>query len=410
MSLFKWCTPERRSGDRDLRIIPNEIYLTIFEHVALPSARLSPEQLETFTNLCLVCRSFGNLCLPRVFEHVEIHGFGNRAPLTRVGGHAPLTDSSASRGRMLCQHIAAKEPLALELARCVKVCYVTNWPLGLEVSSELQMLSQIYLTGIARMKHIHELKISYSNVKTDHWNVISTLESLQELRFHYCDFLESRADLDPDKVKVLCFEAKLCRGAYHPSAAIDSRHLRTLVIHLTNAQFGDEVGWVSETAVTELQICIDPVIPMSHIRHLQDILHHTARSLQVLTLPIYPFSDRSQILFEDPAWRNMPHLRSLTLRVQYRDISPMAVIRWICDAVRVHGGLQSFSVQDATNDPPHIVLSRDPLPPIALSRAEIRQIVHEELDCIPGLNFVEIGGTSVRLVDGKWMDAEGNAM
>ncbi|KAF9233047.1 hypothetical protein BU15DRAFT_80518 [Melanogaster broomeanus] len=348
MSLFKWSTPERRSGDRDLRIIPNEIYLTIFEHIAPTSARLSLEQLKMFTNLSLVCRFFGNLCLPRVFEYVEIPGFGNRAPLTR--------DGSASRGKMLCQHIAAKEPLALALAECVKVCHVIRLAILASKTRRISKCSRGY-----------------------------TKPGWQKLCYHSCDFLESPVGIDPDKkVKVPCLEAIRCTKPYRLYAAVDARHLRTLVIDMTDADFGYETDWLSlsGTAVTELRIYSRNVPAMRHIRHLQEILHHTAHSLQALTLLIHPFSDVTQVLFEDPAWRNMPHLRSLTLQVRCRHISPMAVIRRICDGIRVHGGLQSFSVQD---------------------------IVHEELDCIPGLNFVEIGGTSVCLVDGKWIDAEGYA-
>ncbi|KAF9229975.1 hypothetical protein BU15DRAFT_84235 [Melanogaster broomeanus] len=313
---------------------------------------------------------------------------------------------------MLCQHIAAKEPLALALAECVKVCRVTNCRLGLGGSSNLEMLSQIYLAGMARMKNIRELEISHSNVTTDYWDVISTLELLQKLCYHSCDFLESPVGIDPDrKVKVPYLEAMRCNRPYHMYAAVDARHLRTLVIDMMDVDFGYETDWLSlsGTAVTELRIYSHHIPAIWHIRRLQEILRHTAHSLQALTLLIYPFSDVTQVLFEDPAWRNMPHLRSLTLQVRCREMSPMAVIRWVCDGVRVHGGLQSFSVQDAKSDSSRTLLLLGPRRPIALSGAEIRQIVHEELDCIPGLNFVEISGTSVRLVDGKWIDAEGYA-
>ncbi|KAF9230674.1 hypothetical protein BU15DRAFT_83331 [Melanogaster broomeanus] len=351
-----------------------------------------------FTNLCLVCRFFGNLCLPRVFEHVEFYEYDRD------------TCGVVSPGRTLCQHIAAKEPLALALAQCVKCCYLTNWPLASDAWPELRTLSRINLTGMARMKNIRELRISASNVKMVHWDVIAALESLQELCFECCVFWDDPADLDLDKkVKVLCLEVSWCTGACSPYAAIDARHLRTLIMDMTDVGLGHEIEWLSETAITELRIYSHHVPTMSHIRRLQDILHHTSHSFQVLTLPIYPFSDVTRALFEDPAWGNMPHLRSLTLQVRCRDISPMTVIRWICDAVRVHRRLQSLSIQDARRGPLRLLLLQGPLP-LALSQAEIRQIVHEELNCIPGLKFVEIGGTSVRLVDGKWMDAESVAM
>ncbi|KAF9230020.1 hypothetical protein BU15DRAFT_13534, partial [Melanogaster broomeanus] len=162
--------PERRTGNRDLRTIPNEIYLTILEDIAPTSGKLSPEQVEIFINLSLVCRLFGNLCLPRVFEYVEFV-FGARIPL-------PVRGDSASRGSTLCHHIAAKEPLALALAQCVGVCHLTNWRRGRDGWPGLRTLSQIYLTGMARMKNIRKVGILYSNVEIALWDVIATLESL----------------------------------------------------------------------------------------------------------------------------------------------------------------------------------------------------------------------------------------
>ncbi|KAF9236789.1 hypothetical protein BU15DRAFT_63714 [Melanogaster broomeanus] len=167
MSLFKWSTPERRAEDRDLRIIPNEIYLAIFEHIAPPSGRLSPEDLGTLTNLSLVCRFFGNLCLPRIFEYLELSGsvFGDHNPL-------PHRNDATSRGMTLCSQIAAKEPLALSLAQCVKVCHFRDWRLGTESSWVVQAFSRVCVAGIARMKNIRELKFFGSFVNKGHWDVI----------------------------------------------------------------------------------------------------------------------------------------------------------------------------------------------------------------------------------------------
>lgn len=58
--------PERRKVDQVLPILPNEIYISIFEHISPPSSRLTPEELRIFTNLCGACRFFVTFCLPRV--------------------------------------------------------------------------------------------------------------------------------------------------------------------------------------------------------------------------------------------------------------------------------------------------------------------------------------------------------
>ncbi|KAF9232244.1 hypothetical protein BU15DRAFT_67650 [Melanogaster broomeanus] len=291
-------------------------------------ASILGDQIEADMSLFKWSNSLAISPFPRIFEYVEVSGFGH------VGSLA-IRNGSASRGKTLCQHIAAKQPLALALARCVK----------------LQTLSQIQFTGLSHMTNICKLRISHLTVDITFWDVAATLESLQELCFKHCDFSESPVDLDPDKkLKVPCLEVFW------------------------------QIDWLSETAVTELRIYtfFEPV----------------------LELPIYPFSDLSQILFEDPAWRNMPYLHSLTLEVWRHGIITygckfISVLRSICDGVRVQRGLQSFSLQDSP---------RNPSPPV-ISRAGIRQIVDEELSCMPGLNFVQIYWASVRLVDGKWMDA-----
>ncbi|KAF9233052.1 hypothetical protein BU15DRAFT_66915 [Melanogaster broomeanus] len=196
MSLFKW--------SNSYASYPNEIYLNILEYIAPTSARLTLERLKTFTNLCLVCRFFGNICLPRVFEHVEFSEFNDITSLAIRG-------SPTSRGMTLCQHIADKEPLALALAPYVKTCHLKYWFLSQEGSPELRVLSQMYLTAVAQMKNIRELGIFYSNVKIAHWDVITTLESLQELCFDSCNFSENPADLNPaKKVKVPCLKVLRC--------------------------------------------------------------------------------------------------------------------------------------------------------------------------------------------------------
>ncbi|KAF9220648.1 hypothetical protein BS17DRAFT_810556 [Gyrodon lividus] len=379
MSLFEWSsTPERRAGNRDLPIVPNEIYLIIFEHIAPPSGELSAEQLKTFSDLSLVCKLFGDISLPRIFERVELCGW-----MSHCG--------AALRGTALCQQVAAKEPLALSLAQCVKVCHITHWEVYPLASCEL---SQMYTTGMAHMKNIRELKFIRSFINQGHWDVITVLESLEELSFDTCSFLDGPADLDPDKrakVKVPYLQVLRCAGLLQPLKAVDPWHLHTLI---TGLRFDNRTNWRAETLPIDLRVSIENRLhPLDMFRDLvKRVLRGTSFSIQVLRLPIYICSDLGK-LFEDPAWRNMPHLRSLTLDQESwaTYTSYTAVVPLICDGVRVHRSLQSFTIGSHFYYP--------------LSH-EDRHMVREKLSDMPALNFVEIHQSIIQ-VDGKWVNIQG---
>ncbi|KIJ19329.1 hypothetical protein PAXINDRAFT_96730 [Paxillus involutus ATCC 200175] len=303
MSLIQWTTPERRTGDRILPIIPNEIYLIILEHIAPASTKPSPEQLLTFSKLSRICRFFYNIYLPRIFEYLELSGsIFSGDPLPAHEAHM------ASRGWILCQQIATKQPLALYLAQFVKACHFTDWAFGSAGSLGAQMFLESYISGMARMKNIRELHFSDFPVKKAHWDAIKNLESLEELSFTYCDFVDGPADVDPGKrlkVKVSCLQVYECGYSHQLAAALDVRHLRTLTTDMN-------IDWLSETTLTELSVNDGEFCGPGNNGRLRRILSEMPQSIQVLTLPVY---DRPDIeLFGDPLWKNRPLLRSLTLQ------------------------------------------------------------------------------------------------
>ncbi|KAF8837168.1 hypothetical protein BDN67DRAFT_228582 [Paxillus ammoniavirescens] len=384
MSVIQWSTPERRAGDKILPFIPNEIYLIIFEHIAPTSTKLSPEQLLTFSKLSRICRFFCNVCLPRIFEDLEFSG-------SIFGGYTLSTNEAhmASRAWTLCQQIAAQQPLALYLAQCVKACHFTEW---MDVSADswaVQRFSELYISGVAHMKNICELYFLQSSVEDKHWDMITTLESLESLNFTNCDFVDGPAGVRPGtrlKVKVPCLRIFRSFGSRELTAVIDVRHLRTLTMDF--AFVDNHVSWLSETALTELCICSDGASG-----EIKDILSEIPQSIQVLTLPVASRSDIE--LFGDPVWKNRPLLRSLTLQesVWPHRMASMTAVRMICEGVRLLRSLRSFTLQS------QVYFRGEPLSP-----AEVRQTVQEQLSDLSGLNFVEIYGTAIRLVDGKWID------
>ncbi|KIK92894.1 hypothetical protein PAXRUDRAFT_829551 [Paxillus rubicundulus Ve08.2h10] len=403
MSLIEWSTPERRAGDRDLLAIPNEIYLIILEHIAPTSTKLSPEQVLTLSNLALTCKCFANLCLPRIFEYLEFSGciFSSDDILPSLDKGTVLM---ASRVRMLCKQIVAKEPLSLSIAQCVKVCRFTEWEvchfIGGEHADKASRIDhthqQFDISGMARMENIRKLEFFRSSVKKLHWDVIATLESLEELSFIHCNFVDGPADVVPGKrlkVKVPCLRVYGCFGCHQPSAAIDPRHLRTLTM---DHDFADQVDWLSETALVEL--CVydypRPVIIASHA-HVKSFLRQIPQSIQVLRLPFYTPSNINESLFGDLAWKKMPLLCSLTLEELWRGpgITPMTVVRMVCDGIRVLGGLRSLTLKAWG---PHL--------DVGVPSIDVRHTIQEQLNDIPDLNFVEFYGIAVRLVDGEWID------
>ena len=309
MSLFKWSSefiiffdfrhrlkispsspaPARQGTDRILPIIPNEIYFCIFEHIA-PQRRLTPEQLGIFTNLSHVCRFFANFCLPRIFEFVNFSGsiFCEDTPI----GLRNDTTYKTSRESILCRQIAVKQPLALALAKAVRVCHFTNWKLDDTGSWAVRLFVNKYIAGMLHMRNICELKFTASFVDAEHWNAIATLGSLEELSFEGCTFLQVPADVEPDKkvaVKVSRLRVVECDGFCQLLAAIDARYLRTLAM---DNKFFDHVDWLSQSALTELHITFrEPFLwtrdwHMDMMERVHDILMHASQSLEALAISV----------------------------------------------------------------------------------------------------------------------------
>ncbi|KAG8215882.1 hypothetical protein J3R82DRAFT_7847 [Butyriboletus roseoflavus] len=105
--------------------------------------------------------------------------------------------------------------------------------------------------GMLHMKNIRELKFSESFVDAEHWRVIAALESLEDLSFDSCEFLQGPLDVEPEervKVKVSRLQVIDCTGQRQPIAAIHPQHLRTLVMDFSF----DQVEWLPQSSLIEL--------------------------------------------------------------------------------------------------------------------------------------------------------------
>ena len=331
-------------------IIPNEIYFCILDHIAPPTGRLTPEQLGIFTNLSHVCRFFANFCLPRIFEFVDFSGSILRDD-TPIGLHNDAIYKT-SRESTLCTQIAAKQPLALALAKTVRVCYFTNWKLD-DTGSwavRLRLFADKYIAGMSHMRNIRELKFWESFVDAKHWNAIAALESLEELSFDWCTFLQGPADVEAEKrakFKVSCLRVVNCHSLllHQVVAAIDTRYLRTLAVDNKSI---DHIDWLSQSAVAELHFTIRKSFGVilaygdSDLQRLHAILMQTSQSLSALTLFI---DDPLQLdgivrrFFDDPVWKNLPLLRSLRviLYVRFLHGDTITAVRQIFSLSVSHG-------------------------------------------------------------------------
>ena len=312
MSLFEWSSeftisiplvllpltpispaPERKNGDQILPIVPNEIYLCIFEHIAPPTGDLTSEQLRTFANLSRICRFFANFCLPRIFESVDFSCmFLPHRNIKAV--------YKTSRETILGTQIAAKQPLALALAKRVRTCHFTDRAFH-RMGQGVPLLTDKCIAVMSHMRHIRELRIFQCAVGPEHWEVIASLGSLEELRFFECLFLRGLADLEPEKrvwVKPSRLSVVRCSEPRQLVVAIDVQYLRTLA---TDAVIFRQIDGLLPQSLEALALFINGTPESGKGAVLKRTLDYLAR-------------------------KNLPLLRSLTLAVDL-DASTCAEVR-----------------------------------------------------------------------------------
>ncbi|KAG2365978.1 hypothetical protein BDR07DRAFT_1607180 [Suillus spraguei] len=179
---FFWSTPLRRNGQTSLPLIPNEIYLAIFDCIAPTDQPLREQHVETFSALALVCRLFCSVALPRVFECITFFGDtnGSRAQATR-------------KTKWARQIVANTEP-AKSVALYVKECTFKFWDLSKEAKWLLFPFATLYCQAMTRMSNIQNVFFFDSFLKKEHWEALAELKQLDILEFHSCSFIEDPPD------------------------------------------------------------------------------------------------------------------------------------------------------------------------------------------------------------------------
>jgi hypothetical protein len=104
-----------------------------------------------------------------------------------------------------------------------------------------RLFANKYIAGMLHMKNIRQIKFTSSFVDTKHWDAIATLESLEELSFNWCTFLQGPADVEPEKRVTVKVSRLRVVGLRQLIAAMDARYLRTLA--MDNKSF-NQIDWL----------------------------------------------------------------------------------------------------------------------------------------------------------------------
>ncbi|KAG9312600.1 hypothetical protein JVU11DRAFT_6997 [Chiua virens] len=414
-NFFPYSTPERGGGDRILPIIPNEIHLHIFEHLFPLLRRLDDEALRTLSRLSAVCRFYANLCLPRVYEYVELSvpQDDHKSPTAPDGVY------DISSGTTLFSQIAANQPLALSLARCVRSCHFRNGRIDYLLGADIKKhgpTPKEYIVAVSQMTNIRELKFSCDFVNQDHWRTIMSLESLEELCFDGCTFLRDPVNTTPQqsiKLHIHRLQVTVCFGDFQPIAAIDAPFLRVVA---TDDCIVNDIDWLPRSPYTEFSLYLCHGIPYFDEDGWEGhaVLERVPQTIKTLSLAIDldhdygPASGSTDGIFDGledilaaPAWNsNLRLLRSLTLQFERTLSTPDSdVLPIVLDGIGRHTYLQSCVLTDHENSP-------SGLP--KMLPLEIRAALHEKLGPHSRLTHIDCFGTVFHLVEGEWSE-EGNS-
>ncbi|PBK64867.1 hypothetical protein ARMSODRAFT_961712 [Armillaria solidipes] len=193
MNSFKWSTPERRSGNQELTLIPSEIYLEIFSYFE-PSDEITETQCKAvFSRLAFVCRFFCSVALPRLYRSVEFRGrkreSGQEEPVSFLKFCLEINKGSSWACDLTC-HVTdcsfedwipeshSRRPLYAEFLRVYCKAMVKMDEIQ-SITLDSVMISHRLLKSIAKLKKLKRLVVRECELDQDFTEAdISTLRSL----------------------------------------------------------------------------------------------------------------------------------------------------------------------------------------------------------------------------------------
>ncbi|KAK0186316.1 hypothetical protein F5146DRAFT_127048 [Armillaria mellea] len=186
MNSFKWSTPERRSGNQELTLIPSEIYLEIFSYFE-PSDEITEVQCKAvFSNLAFVCRFFCSVALPRLYRSVEFRGHKRQR-----GQEEPVSFLK------FCLEINKGSSWACDLTCHVTHCSFEDWipdsPSRRPLYTEFL---RIYCKAMIKMEEIQSVTLDSAMISHRLLKSIAKLKKLKRLVVRECDLDQTFTEVD----------------------------------------------------------------------------------------------------------------------------------------------------------------------------------------------------------------------
>ncbi|KAH9476142.1 hypothetical protein JR316_0011713 [Psilocybe cubensis] len=189
-----WSSPTRKNNNEILSPIPNEIYLEILSYV-----RDSSFASRTLLKLVRVCRFFGVIVIPWLFERVVVKPSGEN------DAYSPQNCAE------FCRSIHNGDEHAKTLAQYVKTCVMVNWDTRKEDTGRwIAPLFALYTKSIQTMTNIQELDICLTHITKHVLKAMSCLPRLESLKLTECSLdphvdIKHLAKLSSLKLKKISF-------------------------------------------------------------------------------------------------------------------------------------------------------------------------------------------------------------
>ncbi|KAG2155227.1 uncharacterized protein EDB93DRAFT_1101802 [Suillus bovinus] len=281
----------------NLPLIPNEIYLAIFECITPTDHPLERQYIKTFSALALVCRFFCSVALPRLFEHVTFSGYvtnGNRM----------------RRKTKWARQIAANTKSAKSIALYVKECNFKFW---------------FFTRG------------------PDHWDALAELKQLDVLEFYICSFIEDPPDkeLTVRTVKLVDTRRSLTTFTLRPIATTSMRSLTADDVEAVLKIVAFRQLAIDNLVLNQAIFDVEPLLQV--FRHLPD--------LQSLSFGLKGNAAPSLLISKLSLKKLFTRLHSLTIKVvDDWEVVPRhdfeMLVSALCDGPGTLPSLQELNISD----------------------------------------------------------------
>ncbi|EGN97314.1 hypothetical protein SERLA73DRAFT_183992 [Serpula lacrymans var. lacrymans S7.3] len=156
---------------RPLSIIPNEIYLEIFDNILPLDYVTKSDYYNTLSRMAVVCRFFASVALPRIFGSITF---------------SPLEASNCSRMSKLSRQIIEGVEPGASIALYVKECFIEHFLADIEPDFFRSAFLSLSSKAMARMSNIVSLTIHQTPIQDQLLSSISDLVNLKSLVFTEC--------------------------------------------------------------------------------------------------------------------------------------------------------------------------------------------------------------------------------